>query len=270
MNSEDRVAERAALTLAVADGVAVVELCRPELHNRFDHMLHNQLEAALESVAADSSARALVLCAAGRVFSAGGDAERMLAAGREDPHTRLAEIDRGRSLFRRCAGFPKPFVVALSGDVFGVATSVVLLADAIVSAPGVRICDPHVHMGLAAGDGGVIAWPLNMAMTLAKRRLLWGEPLLAEEAHRIGVVTDLVDHPHEVRPKALALAARVAGLPPVAVQLTKRALNQAVDARIGEAFDLGFYLEAITLSTEDMTEAVTAFLEKRQGQWKGR
>ena len=110
----------------------------------------------------------------------------------------------------------------------------VLTADALVSAPGVNLVDPHVHMGLVAGDGGVIAWPSNMATTLAKRHLLWGEPLLAEDAHRIGVVTDLVASREEVRPRAEALAARVAALPPVAVQLTKRALNKVVQARIDE------------------------------------
>ena len=68
----------------------------------------------------------------------------------------------------------------------------------------------------------------------------------------------------------MGLAARVAALPPVAVQLTKRALNQTVAARVAESVDLGFYLEAISLGTEDMVEAVTAFHEKRRGQWKGR
>ena len=258
------------LTVSVHDGVAVVELCRPEVRNRFDHALHDDLVATMRSAAAAPDVRAILLCAQGPVFSAGGDTARMLEGAAETPHDRFAGVDHGRELFRLAADFPKPFIVALDGDVYGVATSVILMADALVSAPGVRISDPHVHMGLVAGDGGVVAWPANLATTLAKRHLLWGDPLLAEDAHRVGVVTDLVGSRDEVRGRAEELAARVAALPPVAVQLTKRALNQTVASRINEAFDLGFYLEALTLGTDDMVEAVTAFLEKRAGTWKGR
>ncbi len=262
--------EAPVLTLDTRDGVATVELCRPDLQNRFDHTLHDELEDAVAAVAADADARVLLLVGTGKVFSGGGDAARMLAAADQAPHDRMAGVDRGRRLFRLFADFPKPFVVAVHGHVYGVATSIVLTADAIVSTPGVRFVDPHVHMGLVAGDGGVITWPMNMASTLARRHLLWGEPLLAEDAHRIGVVTDLVASPDEVRPRAEALAAKVAALPPVAVQLTKRTLNKVLQSRIDEAFDLGFYLEAISVGTEDMREAVNAFLEKRKATWKGR
>ena len=182
----------------------------------------------------------------------------------------MNQIDEGRRLFRTFADFPKPVVVALHGDVYGVATSIVLTADAIVAARGVKLSDPHVHMGLVAGDGGCVTWPLNLPLVRAKRHLLWGEPLLAEDAHRLGMVTDLVDTPDEVRTAARALAERVASLPPVAVQLTKRALNKYVHSRIDDVFDTAFYLEAISVNTEDMREAVTAFLEKRAGVWRGR
>jgi len=258
------------LTVAVADGVAVVELCRPELRNRIDEQLDDDLAQALEQLRQDPEVRAVVLGSTGKVFSAGGDTARMLGHPKADPLEWMRGVDRGRRLFRQCCDFPKPLVAAVQGDVYGLGTSIVLTADAIVSAPGVRFADPHVHMGLVAGDGGVVAWPSNMAHVLAKRHLLWGTPILAEDAHRIGMVTDLVPTRDEVRPRALEIAAQVAALPPVAVQLTKRALNQVQAARIQEAFDLGFYLEAMTLGTEDMVEAVTAFLEKRTPTFKGR
>jgi enoyl-CoA hydratase/carnithine racemase len=140
----------------------------------------------------------------------------------------------------------------------------------VVSTPGVRISDPHVHLGLVAGDGGVVTWPANLPLIRAKRHLLWGEPLLAEDAYALGLVTELVDSADAVRSTALELAERVAALPPVAVQLTKRALNKVLGARVDEAFDTGFYLEAISASTTDLREAVAAFKEKRPGMWSGR
>jgi enoyl-CoA hydratase len=99
--------------------------------------------------------------------------------------------------------------------------------------------------------------------------LLWGEPLLAEDAHRLGLVTDLADDAESVPSLAMDIANRVAALPPVAVQLTKRALNKVLGARIEEAFDTAFYLEAISASTSDLREAVTAFKDKRPGVWSG-
>jgi enoyl-CoA hydratase len=253
----------------VDDGVAELELCRPELLNRVDATLHHELGRALLELSDTPAVRAVVLCATGRCFSAGGDTELMLRAA-HDPEARLAQIDAGRRLFRQCADFPKPLVVALHGDVYGVGASIVLTADAIVSAPGVKISDPHVAMALVAGDGGCIAWPENMPLVLAKRHLLWGEPLLAEDAHRLGVVTDMVDDPVGVRPVALALARRVAALPPMAVQLTKRTFNKALDARTAAVLDVGFYLEMIAAGSEDLLEAVAAFKEQRPGKWVGR
>ncbi len=259
-----------ALTVSVADGVAVIEMCRPELRNRIDDQLNNELEVAFTAAAIDDHVRVVVLTSTGRVFSAGGDTERMLRQADESPLEWMKSVDGGRKFFRLFADFPKPFVAAVQGDVYGLGTSIVLTADAIVSARGVKFADPHVHMGLVAGDGGVVAWPTNVSGVLARRHLLWGIAMLAEDAYRVGMVTDLVDTPDEVKPKALEIAAQVAALPPVAVQLTKRALNKVTGSRIDDAFDLGFYLEAVTLGTADMVEAVSAFLEKRTPTWKSR
>ncbi|HEY0448701.1 enoyl-CoA hydratase/isomerase family protein [Actinophytocola sp.] len=246
-----------------------LRLCRPDVHNRFDDVLLGELGAALSEMEADQDVRAVVLTATGKHFSAGGDTEAMLAAN-ADLRVLLAQVDLGRRLFRTFADFTKPLVAAVHGHVFGVATSLVLTADAVVSTPGVRISDPHVHLGLVAGDGGCVTWPANLPLVMAKRHLLWGEPLLAEDAHRVGLVTDLADDAESVRTLAFEIAGRVAALPPVAVQLTKRALNKVLGARVDEAFDTAFYLEAISASTADLREAVAAFKEKRPGEWSGR
>ncbi|MWA03240.1 enoyl-CoA hydratase/isomerase family protein [Actinomadura sp. LD22] len=249
--------------------VGELRLCRPDVQNRFDDVLFGELGDALGELAADTEIRAVVLSAAGKHFSAGGDTETMLAAN-ADLQVLLAQVDDGRRLFRAFADFPKPLIAALHGHVFGVATSLALTADAVVSAPGVRISDPHVHLGLVAGDGGCVTWPANLPLVRAKRHLLWGEPLLAEDAHRLGLVTELAESAEAVRPLALELAERVAALPPVAVQLTKRALNKVLAARADEVFDTAFYLEAISASTADLREAVEAFTQKRPGVWSGR
>jgi enoyl-CoA hydratase len=249
--------------------VAEIQLSRPELLNRFDDALHHELIAALAELAGDEGVLAVVLSSTGKYFSAGGDTEIMLAAAR-DTQVRMAMLDNGRKLFRTLADFSKPLVVALAGDTFGLGATVVLLGDAVVTTPDVKIADTHVRMGLVAGDGGAVAWPVNMPLARAKRHLLTGDPLSGAEAHQFGLVSDLVADRSEVRPAALALAARLADLPPLAVQLTKRALNKYLSSHTDDVLDLGFYLEAITMGSADMLEAVAAFQEKRPGKWTGR
>lgn len=256
------------LTLSQPDSVAELQLSRPDILNRFDASLFAELASALRQLADDQSVRAVVFSSTGKYFSAGGDFEAILAAN-ADHNTLMAQVDEGRRLFRAFADFPKPLIVSLHGDAFGVCASLVLIADAIVTAPQVKLSDPHVRMGLVAGDGGCVSWPANLPLIRAKRQLLWGEAISGQDAYRLGLVTDLVDTADEVPVKARELAERVAGLPPAAVQLTKRALNKYLHARVDDVFDIGFYLEAISARTSDVREAVAAFEEKREGRWSG-
>ena len=186
------------LQIEASDGVAELRLTRPELLNRFDSDLLDELGPALTALGDDPSVRAVVWTSEGKHFSAGGDTEEILASHR-DPEHLSSGIARGKALYRTFAGFGKPLVVALHGHVFGVATSLVLLADAVVTTPTARLVDPHVHMALVAGDGGAISWPVNMPLIRAKRHLLWGEPLTGQDAHDLGLVSDLVATPEEVR-----------------------------------------------------------------------
>jgi enoyl-CoA hydratase/carnithine racemase len=260
--------EYQALSIAVAEHVATIELTRPEVSNRFDAALHQEFELALRQVENDESARVAVVCAVGKYFSGGGDTalmeEAFASIGR-----RTSLVDEGRRLFQALVSFPKPLIVALEGDSHGVGSTIVMAADAIVAHRDVRIADAHVRSGVAAGDGGAVVWPMNMPAALAKRHLLTGDPITGEVAYRLGLITDLAESIDDVRPVAFALAARMAALPPLAVQMTKRIFNATMAHRTSEGLDVGFYLEAITLSTNDLQEAIASFKERRPGEWTG-
>lgn len=250
-------------------GVTELRLNRPDLLNRFDGDLIDELGAAFAELEADGSVRAVVWTSTGKHFSAGGDMDDILA-GHDDPAHLDAGIKRGKQIYRAVASFPKPLVVALHGHTFGVATSLVLLGDAIVTVPDARIADPHVHMALVAGDGGAISWPINLPLVKAKRHLLWGESISGQQAHDLGMVSDLAADADAVKARAFELAVQVAALPPVAVQLTKKTLNAALAARVDELLDVGLANEAISNRTDDVVEAVNAFKEKRPGRWSGK
>lgn len=248
--------------------VAELRLSRPDVLNAFDDALVNELPLALTELARDTQVRAVVWTSTGKHFSAGGDIET-IRAGHGDVNVLLRGVDDGRRLFRAFADFPKPLVAAVHGSSFGVSTSLIFTADAIVTHSHAKLVDPHVHMGLAAGDGGCVTWPLSAGLARAKRKLLWGEPLSGQEAFDIGLVTDLVDDSADVRDRAITLAEKVAGIAPVAVQATKRALNRVLAANTNQVLDTGFYLEALTNRTSDVLEAVHAFKDKRDPKWTG-
>ncbi|MGW6332968.1 enoyl-CoA hydratase/isomerase family protein [Nocardia rhamnosiphila] len=258
------------ITITAHDnGRTDVMLARPELLNRVDDQLRDALIDALRSVANDGSTRCVVLGAEGKVFSAGGDMDMMKAK-----HGDIAAIHRGTDAGRRLIDTlfdtPVPVVAAVQGHAIGLGSTLVLACDAVVAARGVRLVDSHVAIGLVAGDGGVVMWPAAMGMVKAKRHLLTGDPLLAEDAAALGVVSDLVDSPAEVLPTARALADRIAALPPLAVQGTKRSLNHVMRLRAHEVLELSFAYEAETMSSQDLLEGIDAFVEKRTPKYTGR
>src|SRR5207237_9658049 len=122
---------------------------------------------------------------------AAGELGLMLPArGDGDVGARL--VDEGRLMFRLLAALAVPVVVALQGDAIGLGATVALACDAIVASRTAAISDPHVAVGLVAGDGGCVVWPAAVGMLRAKRYLLTGDRLTAEDAWAIGLVTALV------------------------------------------------------------------------------
>jgi enoyl-CoA hydratase len=257
------------LSFTVDGPVAEITLTRPEVLNRFDVDLHRDIIQVLIELRDRRDIRAVVLASTGKVFSAGGDFELMIAC-HHDVGERARLLDEGRLLFNLMADVPVPIVVALQGDAVGLGATVALACDAVVASRSAGLSDPHVAIGLVAGDGGCVVWPAAAGMLRAKRYLLTGDRLSAEEAWAMGLVTDLVDRPDDALPAARALAGRIAALPPVAVQGTKRALNRALAQRAGEVLDLSISLEAASMASTDLLEAIAAFKERRPPTYTGR
>jgi len=262
-------AEYKTLRYEVDGHIAKLTLCRPEILNRFDDRTSEEVVQVIEGLRRPGDVRVLIVASTGTCFSAGGDlaeVSRLI----EDFHRRMDSYDVGRRLIFGMTEIAVPVVVALQGDTFGLGTSFALSGDIIVASKNVRIGDPHVKVGLVAGDGGTLVWPAAFGMARAKRHLLTGDPLTAEAAHRLGGVSDLVETPEEVLPLAEKLAAKIAALPPVAVQFTKRALNHVMHRAAVDSFEFSMGLEQYVFATTDLVEAVAAFMEKRKPVYKNR
>lgn len=247
--------------------IAHVIFNRPELLNRMDDVTSEELADILEQMRKPGDIRVLLISSTGKTFSAGGDLEEVRRLTK-DKDARFHAWDMGRKLIYGMHEVPVPVVIALQGDVYGLGTSIALSGDVIVASKNVKIGDPHVNVGLAAGDGGCLVFPAAFGMTKAKRHLLTGEPIGAEEAYRLGGVTDLVETPEEVLPLAEKIATRITNLPPIAVQFTKRALNHAMHKQAVDVFEFSLALEQYGMLSEDLIEAIDAFKEKRKPVYK--
>ncbi len=257
------------LSVSQTDTVWTITLNRPEVLNRFDATQEEEFIDVLTRLEDSSSTRVGVLLAEGSVFSAGGDFDLMLEAQR-DLVARNETLDRGRRLLAQLLRLTKPLVVGLQGGAVGLGSTIVAAADIVVAARSAWLADTHVGVGLVAGDGGSLFWPQAIGMLRARRYLLTGDRITAPKAYEFGLVTDLVDEPESVRAEAVAIAERVAALPPLAVQGTKRALNQISHQRAGEVAEAALAFEGATMGSQDLVEAVTAFREKREGRFEGR
>lgn len=258
-----------ALTVTVGDGVWEITLDRPALLNRFDATLEAELIDVLRRLAEDTHARAGLLLAAGSAFSAGGDFDLMLQMY-ADADVREATLRRARRLLDALTMLPQPLVVGVQGAAMGLGATVALGGDVVVAARSVRLADTHVVVGLVAGDGGALFWPHAAGMLRARRYLLTGDSLSAEQAFQFGLVTDLVDEPAEVGAAARDLAHRIARLPPLAVRGTKAVLNRISRLRADEIVETALRSEGETLASADMVEAIAAFRERRVGRYEGR
>lgn len=258
-------------TLKVTQEGSLVRLtlCRPDLLNRIDEPAHLELIRVFRELSQNQSARAVLWSAEGRAFSAGGDLGEV-ARQQSDQRQRVNMFQQALDIIYALLDVPIPIVVALHGDVFGLGTSLMFLCDAVVAERTVRMADPHVKVGLVAGDGGCVVWPAAIGMMRTKRYLLTGDSITGEAAHQMGLVTDLVDSVEQCHEKAEKLARRIAALPPIAVRGTKIALNAVLRARAAEVLTLSLTLEQQSIVSEDILEAVAAFREKRAGDYVGR
>ena len=245
----------ATLTLTSSAGVAQIRFNRPELLNRFDEPAHEEFATALENVANDDGARVLVISAAGKVFSAGGDFDEIIEAGRS-ADVRQQMTRNAKRVFTSMVDLRVPVIAAVQGAAAGMGATIVTLSDMVVAARRAKITDPHVAVGIVAGDGGIIGWSQAIGVSRAKRFLLTGDAVTAEQGYTMGLVSDLVDTPEEVLDTALELARRIAALPPAGVQGTKRAFSRLTHQSAQVTFDLGLAYEMESMGRPEVAEAI--------------
>lgn len=238
---------------------------RPQ--NRVDGLLHGELARLFRELKREDEARALVLTGEGPAFSAGGDFAWFPTL---DDLAKLEHLRRdAKQMIWDLLDVELPLVAAVNGPAVGLGASLALLCDVIFLAEGASLADPHVRVGLAAGDGGTAIWPLLLGPARAKQYLLTGDPVPAREAERLGLVNFVVPA-ERLESESLAFAERLAAGAPLALRYTKQALNQTLKQVLLGAFDVATALEIVTFRSDDHREALAALAEKRAPSFRGR
>jgi len=229
--------------------------------NSADRAMHAELTQVWRDVDADPSINAAILTGAGKVFSVGGDFG-MIQEIMRDFETRARVWKEARDLVYNLINCSKLVVSAMRGVAVGAGLVCGLLADISIAAKDCRIIDGHTRLGVAAGDHAAIVWPLLCGMAKAKYYLLLCDPLLGDEAERIGLVSLAVDDA-ALDGKAVEIASRLAEGAQSAIRWTKYALNNWL-RQVGPVFDTSLTLEFLGFSGPDVQEGLAAHLEKRK------
>lgn len=242
------------------EGVLRITLNRPERLNALDARGHDEIARVWRDIDADPTVSAVVLCGAGKAFSAGGDFD-MVEEMIDSFEARARVWRESKDLVYNIINCSKPIVSAIHGSAVGAGLVAALLADISVAARTARLVDGHTRLGVAAGDHAAIVWPLLCGMAKAKYHLMLCEPVSGEKAEQMGLVSLAVDEA-ELQDTAVSIATRLANGAPSAIRWTKYALNNWL-RQAGPTFDASLALEMFGFGGPEVREGVASFREKR-------
>jgi enoyl-CoA hydratase/carnithine racemase len=247
--------------------VAYVTVNRPKVLNALNMATMEELRAAFHDIKSDASVRVVILTGSGeKAFIAGADIGEL---AKHDAVSAKEYTHRGQSVLNLIENLGKPVIACINGFALGGGCEIAMACTMRLASENAKLGQPEVKLGIIPGYGGTQRLPRLVGKGIAMQLLLAGEMISAQEAHRIGLVNEVVIAA-ELIPRAEAIAQKIIANAPLAVQYTMEAVNKGMEMPLAE----GLYLEAalfgVACATEDKKEGTSAFLEKRQVQFKGK
>lgn len=254
------------LLVRVEDRVATIVVNRPEKRNALNAVVRREVVEALDMLRDDPEVRVVVITGAGeKAFIAGADIGEF---AERTPLEQRAAME-GRRLFEEIASFPKPTIAMINGFALGGGCEVALACDLRIAARSARLGQPEVKLGILPGGGGTQRLPRLVGLGRALRLIMTGEMISAEEAERIGLVDEVVDDADLAR-RTAALAGLIAGYSPVTLKLIKDAVRATQEMPLSAGLQFERELFVTAFASQDRSEGVSAFLEKRAPEFQGR
>jgi enoyl-CoA hydratase len=267
MSLETRFGHYRFVKTTVEDGIAVVRLGSPMgpdfVENQ--HPMHRELRDVWHDLHFADEVSAVIITGTGDQFFPGPDLEAIQELIVGKPEVIVKQMGEAADIVRAVLEFEKPLVAAVNGPALSIGAVIALLADATVANRDVIFWDTHIRMGMTAGDGGAWLWPALVGYGLSRQLILRSHPLTAEDAYRLGLVSELVDA-EEVLPKALEIAGKLDRLPKFAFTSTKRSLKQGLRLSALLGGDLSASVQMASYNLPDFENAIKRAIDKAKTQ----
>lgn len=260
--------EDAHVLYEVLGGVALITLNRPEAKNAFSPEMITLWKDYLEEARDDDRVRVIVVTGKGETFCSGGDIRDMAEGKLKSWDMKRYLWDGVHRIALTLEDLDKPVIAAINGAAMGAGLDMALMCDLRVCSDQAVLAESYINLGLVPGDGGAYYLPRLIGTSKALEILLTGQAIRAEEALRLGIVNHVVRR-DELMEETMKLAAAIAGKPPLAVRMMKRAVYQAATSTLKAHLDYISSQISLLSETKDHHEAAKAFLEKRRPEFKG-
>ena len=247
--------------------VLEVALNRPDKLNAVDEQMHGELACLFADISNDAGSDIIVLTGAGRAFSAGGDIDWMQKMI-DIPNSFEKTAREAKQIINSLLDCQKPIIAKINGHATGLGATIALFCDVIFASETAKIGDPHVSIGLVAGDGGAVIWPQLIGYARAKEYLLTGDLIPASEAARIGLINHAVPV-NDLDAKVQEFADRLAAGATKSISWTKVSVNIGLKQLVQSVIETSLAYEAMSSRTADHQEAINAFRDKRAAQFNG-
>ena len=253
----------------IKDNIALITLNRPETKNAFSPEMIRLWREYLEKAKKDDSVRVIVVTGKGDTFCSGGDIKDMAEGKLRSWDMKRFLWDGVHRIVLALEDLDKPVIAAINGAAMGAGLDMALMCDLRVVSEKAKLAESYIMMGLVPGDGGAYYLPRLVNIAKALELLLTGDVLTSEEALKLGIVNTVVPHEHLME-ETMKLAKKIAGKPPLAVRMMKRAVHQAQTSTLRTHLDYISSQLSLLSETDDHVEAAKAFLEKRKPHFTGK
>jgi len=250
-----------AITLARRERLLTITLSRPDTLNAVDLLLHQELAEVFGFAARDEGSDVVMLTGSGKAFSAGGNIEHM-EHNALNPHLFDEEVRLAKRIVHSILDLDKPLICRMNGHAVGLGATLALFCDVVFAVEGAKIGDPHVALGLVAGDGGAVIWPQLVGLARAKEYLLAGGLISTQKAAEIGLINHCLPT-HELDPAVDAYCQTLLDGATSAIRWTKVLLNMELKRIASSVMEAGIAYEAVAVRSAEHREGVRALREQR-------
>lgn len=249
------------------NGIACVTVNRPKVLNALNMATMEELRRSFHAIKMDSDVRVVIFTGGGeKAFIAGADIGEL---SRNDAVAAKEYTHRGQSVLNLIENCGKPVIACINGFALGGGCEIAMACTMRLASENAKFGQPEVKLGIIPGYGGTQRLPRLVGKGRAMQLVLAGEMISAQEAHRIGLVNEVVA-PAELIPRAESIAQKIIANAPLAVQWAMEAVNKGLEMTLPEGLYLEATLFALCCATEDKKEGTSAFLEKRAAQFHGK